>query len=589
MFLEYYHLNEQPFGVSPDPGYIYFGPTHREALASLAYAVESGSGFAALVARPGMGKTTLLFRLLDHLKSKARTGFLFQTQCNSADLLRYILADMGVKTSSNDPVEMHTQLNEVLLREARLGRHTVVAIDEAQNLDLRVLETIRLLSDFETPRRKLLQVILSGQPALAEKLARPEMAQLRQRITVLCRLTPLSPQDTGRYIDHRLGVAGYNGDTLFTTEALNLIARESQGIPRVINTICFNALSIGRALERCRIDSDIIREVLKDLSVDSLLEEMKAEPAGVTPKAMAPAPSSSALLSGSGAEETYDAPLTHALATTLAATALEAMAPASASASASAVSPSASGTEETCDAPLAQALATTLAKTAPVPTATASASAVSPSGCQNKVMQRVPPERAVAPALLLEPAKTSSAPQVAAAHHFYTSLAPRRRSWRWLARMGVGAVGTLLLWIALRADHSVMNSYSAWTGRSHAASPVEPPVYPAAPVHVDPPNGAAGGISPGAATPVETHPDEIAPLVHVVQPNETLGGISVQYLGHYDFGLLADVQRLNSDVKDPDRILAGQKILLPPAADSVDGNISGNNTSGSGLPSKEKQ
>jgi LysM repeat protein len=156
--------------------------------------------------------------------------------------------------------------------------------------------------------------------------------------------------------------------------------------------------------------------------------------------------------------------------------------------------------------------------------------------------------------------------------------------------MGVGAAGTLLLWIALRADLWGLNSYSAWTGRSHSASPVEPPVYPAAPVHVDPPNGPASGVSPGAATPVEARQDEVAPLVHVVQPNETLGGISVQYLGHYDFGLLADVQRLNSDVKDPDRILAGQKILLPPpAADSAGRNISGNNPSGSGAPSKERQ
>jgi GAF domain-containing protein len=142
----------------------------------------------------------------------------------------------------------------------------LVVIDEAQNLDIAVLETVRLLSDFETARTKLLQIIIAGQPQLAEKLARPELTQLRQRISILGRLTPLGRQDVEAYVQHRLTVAGYSGPTLFTPEALEILAICSQGIPRNINTFCFNALSVACALERHTIDAGIVREVVGDLS-----------------------------------------------------------------------------------------------------------------------------------------------------------------------------------------------------------------------------------------------------------------------------------------------------------------------------------
>lgn len=278
MYLEFYRLREQPFGVTPNPQYLYFSQTHREALASLSYGVESGCGFMALIARPGMGKTTLLFRLLDYLKNSAGTVFLFQTQCNSHQLLRLILGDLGLDAQEQDPVRMHMQLNEVLLQEARAGRRVVLAIDEAQNLKEEVLETVRLLSDFETPRSKLLQIILAGQPELAAKLARPSLSQLRQRISILCRLNPFPLNETARYIEHRLKVAGYQGRPLFTPAAIEVIAQESQGIPRVINTVCFNALSLGCALGRHRIEPEIVREVLADLTVHTLAESPREDP-----------------------------------------------------------------------------------------------------------------------------------------------------------------------------------------------------------------------------------------------------------------------------------------------------------------------
>ena len=271
MFLDFYGLREQPFGVTPDPRYLYLSVGHREALASLIYGVESGRGFMALVAKPGMGKTTLLFQLLERLRSSAQTVFLFQTQCESREFLRYILADLGFDTREQDLVTLHRQFNEVLIREKRAGKRFVLAIDEAQNLNESVLETIRLLSDFETPRDKLMQIIVAGQPQLAQKLALPSLAQLRQRVSMLVRLNPFTPQETVSCVEHRLRVAGYTGGPLFTPEAQAIIAARSEGIPRNIVNLCFHALSLGCALERKIIDTEIVQEVLADLDVGTLV------------------------------------------------------------------------------------------------------------------------------------------------------------------------------------------------------------------------------------------------------------------------------------------------------------------------------
>ncbi len=273
MFLDYYGLRDQPFGVTPDPRYLYLGASHVEALASLFYGVEAGRGFMALVAKPGMGKTTLLFQLLERLRKSACAAFLFQTQCNSHELLHYLLKDLGIDTSGQDLVRMHEQLNEALLRVKRSGMRFVLVIDEAQNLEDNVLETVRLLSDFETPRAKLMQIILSGQPQLAEKLERPALVQLRQRISILSRLDPFTPAETDRYIDHRLQVAGYPGGSLFTPEARAMISARSQGIPRNINNICFNALSLGYAKGQKRIDASVVKEVVADLDMGLLVSE----------------------------------------------------------------------------------------------------------------------------------------------------------------------------------------------------------------------------------------------------------------------------------------------------------------------------
>ncbi len=285
MFLEYYDLLEQPFGVTPDTRFLYLNHMYRETLASLWYGIKESRGFMALIAEPGMGKTTLLFQLLQRLRiAAARTVFLFQTCCDSSDLIRYLLQDLGV-CPAPDVASMHYQLNQVLVREARAGKQFVLVIDEAQNLSEPVLETIRLLSDFETSQGKLLQIILAGQRQLVTTLMKPEMLQLTQRISVTQFLDPLDTAEVGQYVRHRLGVAGYQGKPLFTGDALELVARESGGIPRNVNNICFGAMSTAFALGRKKIDCEIVEEVASDQNVKVLARKIAGSPAQELPKA----------------------------------------------------------------------------------------------------------------------------------------------------------------------------------------------------------------------------------------------------------------------------------------------------------------
>ena len=286
MFLEFFGLREQPFGVTPDPRYLYLSPGHREALASLYYGIESNRGFLSLVARPGMGKTTLLFHLLAKFEHSARTAFLFQTQCTSREFMRFLLAELGIESDPQDFVRMHDQFNRCLVQEARAGRRFIVVIDEAQNLDSSVLETVRLLSDFETPQAKLLQIILVGQPGLADKLASPALTQLRQRITSVSGLSALKPEETERFIQHRLQVAGYRGASPFAPDALALIARVSEGIPRQINNYCFHALSIACAMRKKTVDAAMVREAANDLDIHRFVSDVGGPRIGRTsPKA----------------------------------------------------------------------------------------------------------------------------------------------------------------------------------------------------------------------------------------------------------------------------------------------------------------
>ncbi|MGA8075013.1 MAG: AAA family ATPase [Candidatus Acidiferrales bacterium] len=269
-FLSFYGLSEQPFDVTPDPAYLYLSPMHGEALSSLSHGIQNLRGFMALVAEPGMGKTTLLNRLMEELHETARTVFLFQTQCNSRELLRYLLSELGVESEAMDVVSMHRALNDILFQEMLNGRRFVLIIDEAQNLDASTLETIRLLSDFETSHAKLIQIVLAGQPQLIETLLRPNLSQLRQRIAILTNLEPLCASETSQYIEHRLRAAGSSNGAIFTSEAVALIAERSHGIPRSINNLCFNALQAGYSEGCDTIDARIVQAVAEKLDLESL-------------------------------------------------------------------------------------------------------------------------------------------------------------------------------------------------------------------------------------------------------------------------------------------------------------------------------
>jgi general secretion pathway protein A len=268
LLYERYGILENPFGVSPDLRYLHESKTHAEARSSLIAGIECGVGFQALIAEPGMGKTTILLSVLELFRNVARTAFLFQTQGDSRDFLRYLLLDLDCDAHDSDVVRMQDAFNQLLIREHRAGRHTIIVIDEAQNIDVSALETVRLLSNFEAPGEKLLQIILAGQPRLAQRLANPELAQLSQRISILTTLVPFGLQDTIDYIDHRLCVAGYQGAPLFTREAVKLIWECSRGVPRDINNLCFNALLLAKAMEQEQIDSAISQEVIADIDLD---------------------------------------------------------------------------------------------------------------------------------------------------------------------------------------------------------------------------------------------------------------------------------------------------------------------------------
>lgn len=295
--LEFYGLREHPFGVSPNPRYLYPSVQHREALASLLFGIENKVGFAALIAEPGTGKTTLLFDVLMRFRERASTAFVFNTQCNGQELLRHILMELQVPGGDFelDPIRQH-QLFTSFVADCQRTKPVVIVIDEAQHLDDSAMEALRLLSNFEAADHKLLHIILAGQPQLGEKLRLETHTQLLQRITIISRLGRFSPEQTEECIAFRLRVAGYSGPPLFSDEALAKIRTASYGVPREINRICLNAVYLGFALRQKQIGAEVIDEVLADLDLNCeprtsrLGDHQGAESKinGVEPKAFSP-------------------------------------------------------------------------------------------------------------------------------------------------------------------------------------------------------------------------------------------------------------------------------------------------------------
>ena len=270
----HFGLRENPFGGTPDPRFLFHSETHREALASLMNGIHCEFGFQVLVAQPGMGKTTLLFNFLEGYRDTAHTAFLFQPQLAPHELLQSLLLELGAASEDTSVRKLSEQINQVVSRAAQEHKRVIVVVDEAQNLDFLVLETLRQLSNFETPRAKLMQIVLAGQPELVKKLAAPEQEQLRQRISTISRLSPLTFNETRAYINHRLRTAGYKGSEIFTLGAARQIWENGKGVPRKINTLCFNAMLLALAGNAKSIDETILGEATRDLDMPSVLADI---------------------------------------------------------------------------------------------------------------------------------------------------------------------------------------------------------------------------------------------------------------------------------------------------------------------------
>ena len=265
MYQEYFGLSESPFSITPDPRFFYANRVYLEAYANLRYGIEAKRGFIAITGEVGTGKTTLMRKLIRDLHPSIDFVFVVNTHLSVNQLLRFVLDDLGLPTEGKDELAMLGDLNGYLVGQLEKGRSVCLLIDEAQHLNDECLEQIRLLSNFETDREKLLQIVLMGQPELKIKLDQPHLRQLKQRIAIHSEIAPLNEQEVGAYIDSRLREVDYKGKALFHPEAIKKIALYSRGIPRLINAICDNALLVSYAASSKTVSSDVVTEVARDL------------------------------------------------------------------------------------------------------------------------------------------------------------------------------------------------------------------------------------------------------------------------------------------------------------------------------------
>ncbi|HVH70564.1 MAG TPA: AAA family ATPase, partial [Candidatus Dormibacteraeota bacterium] len=269
MYKKFFGLRESPFKVNPDPRYLFLTPGIQEALASLAYGIRGRRGIILLTGEVGTGKTTILNMVLDWLRqNRAATAFIFNTRFTTKELFGCLMADFGIPCESHSKSEILMRLNRWLLDRYTNGQTAVLIIDEAQGLSDQVLEEVRFLTNLETSTEKLLQVVLSGQPELEDKLRQPHLRQLRQRITVRCRTTPLSLEETQGYITERLRIAGATNGPLFSPGAVESIYRYSRGIPRVINVLCEHGLINCFADQQKKVTPDHVEEVAREFELD---------------------------------------------------------------------------------------------------------------------------------------------------------------------------------------------------------------------------------------------------------------------------------------------------------------------------------
>lgn len=265
MYTDYYRLQEEPFKITPDPRFLYLTTQHREALNHLMYGIRERKGFMCLTGEVGAGKTTLCRKLLNELDSNVHTALILNPMLSETQLLRAIVEEFGLEAKRRDRLGYLRQINEFLLEVNSAGQDAVIIIDEAQDMPLKTLEMTRLLSNLETDTQKLLQIVLVGQPELRDRLSKPGMRQLAQRITVRYHLGKMGRNDMEGYIHHRLAVAGSDSVLRFDKHAMNEIYRYSNGTPRLVNAISDKVLLAGYVYRTGNINKQIVRIAAKEL------------------------------------------------------------------------------------------------------------------------------------------------------------------------------------------------------------------------------------------------------------------------------------------------------------------------------------
>ncbi len=267
LYEKHFGLSDFPFSITPNPRFSYDNSLYREAFATLRYGIEARKGFIVITGEVGTGKTTLLKIFMQSVESTVHTAFIFNPKLSFSQLVRSILTDLGIAYSSQDRFTLIEKLNDYLIEQLKKDHIVALLVDEAQDLSDELLEELRLLSNLESDRSRLIQVVLMGQPEFERRLDQPELRQLKQRIALRCRLTPLPSGEVGSYINYRLKTAGYQGKELFEAKAVERISLHSQGIPRLINVICDNALLIAYASSKRKVSAEMIEEVARDLKL----------------------------------------------------------------------------------------------------------------------------------------------------------------------------------------------------------------------------------------------------------------------------------------------------------------------------------
>ena len=282
MYNAHFQFRECPFGVTPDPQFYYSNAVYREAWATLRYGIEGRKGFIVIAGEAGTGKTTLLRKALHEFLPNIKAAYIPNTLVSFSELLRLIVKDLGLLSSTDSKFDMMERLNQYLLEQSNSGHIVALLIDEAQDLSLQCLEELRLLGNLETDKHKLLQIVLVGQPGLERKLNQPELLQLKQRVVVRCRLQPVETGEVGSYIESRLQTIGHKSADLFDPEAIEKIAFYSKGFPRLINIICDNALLTAYAASKFKVSAAMIDEVADDLLIGESRVEPEVRPGALT-------------------------------------------------------------------------------------------------------------------------------------------------------------------------------------------------------------------------------------------------------------------------------------------------------------------